>query len=63
MPKYEVTLVFDCDYVCEVEADCEEDAFQEALRACDSDFHFKALEEVWVGDYSIEQIDDEEEGL
>ena len=65
MPKYAVTLVFDSEYICEVEADTKYEAFEKACHVCTYDLHFNPLHDVWIDNCSIERVDiervDEEE--
>lgn len=61
MPKYKVTLVFDGEYECMVEAENKEDAFERALDVCYYDRHYSPFDEVYYDDSLIEEFDEEEE--
>lgn len=61
MSKYDVTLVFDGEYHCTVNAGSKEEAFERALDVCYYDKRYSPLDEVYYDDSLIEECDEEEE--
>lgn len=54
--KYSVCININSTYECIVEADCEDDAYEEAIYQCADDFSFDPLNEVCFGDCDITEL-------